>query len=272
MPQLDASRARIHYEQTGAGPDIVWVSGGGGLAEDWRPYQLPFFEQDFRNTVFDNRGVGTTVVSADPPWPMEDFAQDTIDLIEAVCSPPVSLVGLSFGSAIVQEVALRRPDLLRCAIVMGSGAWSTEWGWDFQAAEIEFRRAGGRLDGMMAVTHYGAFMYPAKVLGDRVLWPKLRAELAAYFALDDHEDSLIPQWDVSLRFDQREELPGCMVPMHVISFAEDVQAPPQDGKELAELAGAGEFHLFEGMGHCSIYGHTHDILNPFIKELVERHL
>jgi hypothetical protein len=26
------------------------------------------------------------------------------------------------------------------------------------------------------------------------------------------------------------------------------------------------------MGHCSIYGHTHDVLNPFIKELVERYL
>jgi pimeloyl-ACP methyl ester carboxylesterase len=63
-----------------------------------------------------------------------------------------------------------------------------------------------------------------------------------------------------------------MVPLHVIAFGEDVQAPPQDGVELAEMAGAGELHHFDGMGHCSIYGHTHDILNPFIKSLVERHL
>lgn len=28
------------------------------------------------------------------------------------------------------------------------------------------------------------------------------------------------------------------------------------------------FHLFEGMGHCSIYGHTQDIMNPFIRDLV----
>jgi len=26
------------------------------------------------------------------------------------------------------------------------------------------------------------------------------------------------------------------------------------------------------MGHCSIYGHTHDILNPFIRGLVERYV
>ena len=60
--------------------------------------------------------------------------------------------------------------------------------------------------------------------------------------------------------------------MHVISFSEDVQAPPQDGREVAELAGAGEYHEFGGMGHCSIYGHTHEVLNPFIRDLVRRHL
>ena len=60
MPILNASNADIHYEQVGDGPDIVWVSGGGGLASDWDPYQLPFFQRDFRNTTFDNRGVGTT--------------------------------------------------------------------------------------------------------------------------------------------------------------------------------------------------------------------
>ena len=60
--------------------------------------------------------------------------------------------------------------------------------------------------------------------------------------------------------------------MHVIAFSEDVQAPPQDGLEVAQLAANGEYHEFEGMGHCSIYGHTQDVLNPFIRELVERYL
>jgi hypothetical protein len=38
-----------------------------------------------------------------------------------------------------------------------------------------------------------------------------------------------------------------------------------------DITPTAELHLFEGMGHCSIYGHTHDVLNPFIKELIERH-
>jgi pimeloyl-ACP methyl ester carboxylesterase len=272
MPYVDGSEARIYYEQHGKGPDIVWVSGGGGLAADWHPYQIPFFEQEFRNTTFDNRGIGSTTCEMPMPWPLEAFARDTADLIEAVCAPPVALVGLSLGGAIVQQVAIDRPELLRCVVTMGTGALSTGWGWDYQQAEIDWRKAGGRLDGMMAVTHYAAMMYPARALGDRELWPKLREELLQWLSTDDNERSLIPQWEASLYYDQTAALPACSVPMHVLAFTEDVQAPPQDGREVAELAGAGEYHEFEGMGHCSIYGHTHDVLNPFIRDLVLRYL
>jgi pimeloyl-ACP methyl ester carboxylesterase len=268
---VTGGEARLHCVQHGAGPDIVWVSGGGGLAADWHPYQIPFFEREFRCTTFDNRGIGRTECDVPMPWPIESFARDTADVIEALCDPPVALVGLSLGGAIVQQVAIDRPDLLRCCITMGTGARSTGWGWDYQKAEIDWRKEGGRLDGMMAVAHNAMMMYPARVLGDRELWPKLRADLVAWLSTDDNERSLIPQWEASLLFDQMQALPRCTVPMHVIAFTEDVQAPPQDGREVAELAGAAEFHEFEGMGHCSIYGHAQDVLNPFIRDLVLRY-
>ena len=75
-----------------------------------------------------------------------------------------------------------------------------------------------------------------------------------------------------MRFDQRDRLPDCRVPLHAAASDQDVQAVPHDGEEVAALAPGAELHLFEGMGHCSIYGHTHDVLNPFIKGLVERYL
>jgi pimeloyl-ACP methyl ester carboxylesterase len=272
MATFEGSEASIHYDRSGAGRDVVWVSGGGGLGSDWHRYQTPYFDGRFRNTTFDSRGIGATTCERPLPWPVEDFARDTAELIRGTCDPPVALVGISFGSAIVQQVCIDAPDLVSCAVVMGTGAWCTEWGWDYQEAEIEFRRAGGRLDGMMGVAHYAAMLYPARVLGDRSVWPRLRDELLAWIASGENEDSLIPQWDASLRFDQRAALPGCRVPMHVIAFSEDVQAPPQDGEELARLAGNAEFHLFEEMGHGSIYGHAHERLNPVIAELIERYV
>jgi pimeloyl-ACP methyl ester carboxylesterase len=271
VPLAELSQATVHYKQTGVGRDIVWVSGAGGTAESWDAYQIPYFAQSFRNTTYDCRGVGATTSDVPLPWTVADFARDTADLIQAVCEPPVALVGLSFGGGIVQQVAIDHPELLSCVVTMGTGARSVGWTWDYQMAEIEWRRAGGRLDGMMAVTHYAAMYYPARVLGDRELWPKLRDELLEYYQTDTAEESLIAQWEPCVRFDQTAELPNCHVPMHVIAFDEDVQAVPQDGEEVAELAPNAQFHLFKGMGHCSIYGHTHDILNPFIKDLVEQH-
>ncbi len=143
MPQFAGSSASIHYDQTGSGPDIVWVGGGGTAGKDWQRFQTGHFDGRYRSTVFDNRGIGETRCDAPLPWSLADFAGDLVELVEAVCDVPVAFVGSSLGSAIVQEVVIERPELVRCAIVMGSGAWSTGWGWDYQEAEIEFRRQGG---------------------------------------------------------------------------------------------------------------------------------
>jgi pimeloyl-ACP methyl ester carboxylesterase len=277
VPLLTGSQATIHYEQVGEGPDIVWVSGAGGTAHSWDAYQLPYFEQHFRNTTSDCRGVGTTTCEAPMPWPLEGFAQDVADLIVAVCDPPVALIGHSFGAGIVQQVALDYPDLLHCAIAMGTGARSVGWTWDYQTAEIAWRRAGHGFAGdraavMMAVCHYAAMYYPARVLGDRELWPKLREELLEEYASDTPEEAVIAQWEPCVLYDQTARLPECRVPLHVIAFEDDVQAVPQDGEEVAALCPTAELHLFEGMGHCSMFGHTHDVLNPFLKGLVQRYL
>jgi pimeloyl-ACP methyl ester carboxylesterase len=271
VPILEGSQASIHYEQIGEGPDIVWVSGAGGTADSWDTYQLPFF-QGFRNTTYDTRGVGTTTCDLPQPWPIEGFALDVAELIRAVCEPPVALVGLSFGAGIVQQVAIDHPELVRVAIPMGTGAKSVGWTWDYQMAEIEWRKAGNHLDGEMAFVHYMAMFYPAKVLGDRELYARLKEETLPYYMTGGEEDSLVAQWLPCVLFDQTEQLPDCMVPMHVIAFDQDVQAVPQDNQEVAALAGNAEYHEFEGMGHCSIYGHTQDILNPFIKDLIQRYL
>ena len=270
MPFVDVEHARIHYDVFGdSGPDIVWVAGGGGLGSDWHRYQMPFFEKDFRNITFDNRGIGQTTCDVPIPWPLAMFSRDAAELIERLCDGPVVLVGISFGAAIVQQVALDRPDLVRSAIVMGTGARSIGWGWDFQQAEIDLRKAGGRLDGLFAATHYAAMLYPARVLGDRELWPVLRDELLEWLSTDDNEASLIPQWESCLLYDQMDQLPHCKVPMHVLAFEEDIQAPPQDAEELAAITPTATLHLFPGMGHGSIYGHTHDVLNPYIKDLID---
>ena len=62
------------------------------------------------------------------------------------------------------------------------------------------------------------------------------------------------------------------LPMHVIAFDEDVQAPPQDGaRARRDHPGRASYHLMMGMGHSSWFGHAHDEINPYILDLIGRH-
>lgn len=272
MPTIAEHGTSTYFEQVGEGPDIVWVSGGGGLPEStWMAYQLPAFPS-FRHTVFHNRGIGKTVCDQPGPWTIADFARDTAALIERVCDGPAIVVGKSMGGMIVTQLALDRPDLVRLAIPMGTGAKSVGWIHDYMRAEIEYRQQGGSLTGMFAVCHYAASLFPADELGDEQSWDAIKQTLAGFGATEDNQNerSLVLQWDACDTFDCIDELPKCKVPLHVVGFAQDVQAPPQYGRRVAELAPTGVFHLLEGHGHASLWGPKRSgEVNALIHQIIE---
>jgi len=259
----------MHYEQFGAGPDLVWVAGGGGRGLSWHRYQIPAFEREFRCTTFDSRGIGFTQCDQPLPWTVADMAADTAALIETVCDPPVVVIGQSMGGFIVTELALDRPDLLRCVIASGTAAMGGRgWLGDYMAGEVELRRRGGRLEGMFAITHYAAELFPARILGDEREWNEIKQWMEEIGFLEGNEQSLIPQWQACIDFDVRERLGSCRVPFHVFAYAEDVQAPPQFGREVADLVPGAVYHLFEGMGHGSLRGHGHEAFNTKVREIL----
>jgi pimeloyl-ACP methyl ester carboxylesterase len=135
MPHFRGSEAEIWYEQVGnpTGKQLVRVGGGGTMGRDWRRFQTPHFAVGFRRLVFDNRGIGATRCAAPmppgiKPWLIERFAHDLAELIAGVCDGPAICIGTSLGSAIIQQLVIERPELVRAAVLMGTGAWSTGWG------------------------------------------------------------------------------------------------------------------------------------------------
>jgi len=270
MALLELKDVSLYYLQAGIGPDIVWIPGGDAVAESWQD-QIEAFRGDFRNTAFDPRGAGRTVSRRAPPWSIADYAADVAALIRAKCEPPVFVCGLSMGALITQQLALDYPELVRCAIPMGTVAKATGFCREWMIAEVEFRRRGGELTTPFAVTHYAAFCYPSEVLGDEALWAKIREPLYAAYG---HRASamLIAQWQACIDFDCVQRLPDCKVPIHVIAFAEDLQTPAQHGRRVAELAGDGHFHLLAGMGHASVQGHKPELANECIRNILRRYL
>jgi pimeloyl-ACP methyl ester carboxylesterase len=271
MPTLAVEEAALFYEQTGSGPDIVWLAAGDHPGANWRRFQTPAFEPGFRNTTYDARGVGATRAHSPPPWPIEAHAHDCAALIEAVCAPPVFLVGLSMGSLIAQQLACERPELVRAALVMGTCARKTGFIREWEEAEIALRASGVTLPPAFATAHYAMQYYPAEVLGDDELWARVKPFMEGSFA--EREGAMLAaQWQACLDFDSSDLLPAIQVPIHAVAFSQDVQTPPRRVREVADLAADGTFHLLEGLGHGSAFGHRPDAVNACVREILDARL
>ena len=220
----ETADAQFRVLQGGSGPDIVWVPGGDSPAHYWAE-QFEFFCHDLRSTAYDPRGAGETT-STPPPWSMKQFGDDCAGIIEAFCSPPVILAGLSMGSLITQQVAINHPHLVRLAIVMGTSARITGFTRDWMAAEIQARVDGAlAMPADFAACHYAAFAYPANALEDDALWERIKAAYTPRFA-DRDPQMLIAQWQACLDYDVTAALADCPVPIHAVAFSEDIQTPP----------------------------------------------
>ncbi|WP_162264083.1 alpha/beta fold hydrolase [Legionella steigerwaltii] len=103
----------MYYEQTGSGPDLVFISG---LSVDHTMWDLKYFTNDFRVLTFDNRGVGQTD-TPDAPYSMEGFMKDTVSLCQTLGIKKAHFVGHSMGGHIVQYIAATYPELVDKAII-----------------------------------------------------------------------------------------------------------------------------------------------------------
>lgn len=142
---------------------------------------------------------------------------------------------------------------------------------DWEAAEIALRSSGYPLPPDFAITHYALLYYPAEVLGNDELWAEVRPLIEADF-VNRNGRMLAAQWQACLDFDSTTLLHSCTVPIHAIAYSHDVQTPPQRVREVADTAPHGHYHLLEGLGHGSAFGHRPDTVNTCSRSVLDEYL
>jgi pimeloyl-ACP methyl ester carboxylesterase len=128
---VPANGIEIAYETFGdpAAPPMVLVMGLGTQMIAWPDELCEDLAQRGHHVVrFDNRDCGASThlkgvraphvarvaaKRARPPYTVDDMADDTAGLVEALELGPVHLVGASLGGFIAQTVAIRHPDVVR---------------------------------------------------------------------------------------------------------------------------------------------------------------
>ena len=111
----------LFYEIHGDGPPLVLVMGIGYDSSLWMLQQVPALSTRFRVVLLDNRDAGRSS-RADRPYAIADMADDVAGLLEALDIHRTHLLGLSMGSMIGMEFALRHGDRLDRLVLAGPGA------------------------------------------------------------------------------------------------------------------------------------------------------
>jgi pimeloyl-ACP methyl ester carboxylesterase len=111
---LELGGVRLAYWEEGSGQPLVFVHGVGTSGELWARDLAPL-ASDCRVVAYDRRGYGA---SSDSPRDWRAHRDDAIALIDALGAAPAVLVGYSGGSIIALDLALERPDLVTCLVLL----------------------------------------------------------------------------------------------------------------------------------------------------------
>ncbi|AWB91092.1 alpha/beta fold hydrolase [Aeromicrobium chenweiae] len=126
MPVVEANRARIFVEDTGAPagrPDAPAIVFGHGLLFSGRMFaaQVERLRDRYRCVTIDWRGQGRSP-AADGGYDMDTLTEDAVAVIEALGVGPVHFVGLSMGGFVGMRLGARRPDLIRSLVLLDTSA------------------------------------------------------------------------------------------------------------------------------------------------------
>ncbi|NOD97836.1 alpha/beta fold hydrolase [Ruegeria sp. HKCCD6228] len=267
--QLTMGGVTMRVVVEGEGPPVVFVPGGDQTAEAYSE-QFSCLSDHFKCITYDPRGAGDTQ-SPPPPWSMQDYAADCAAVIDAFAGGQAAVCGLSLGGLVTQQTAIDFPEKVRLAIPMGTSAYIDGFTRDWMQAEIDLRKDGITLPDYFLAPHYAVYAFPAKALHEPELWEQLKASYTERFRNRDPQ-ATIDQWEACLKFDCREGLKTCPVPMHVIAFSEDVQTAPVMCKVVSDLALNGVFHEIPGLGHVSMTRHKPEVVAAKLREILTAEL
>jgi len=116
MLMITTDGRTLSYDVSGAGPPIVFVAGLGDRGTYWTA-QVAAFSSAFQVVTFDHRGVGAS--EGQPPYKVEQWAADTLRLIDHLGLDRVHLVGHSTGGTIAQVLAADHSDRV-ASLVLGA--------------------------------------------------------------------------------------------------------------------------------------------------------
>jgi len=118
---LEANGIPIAFRRIGPslGIPLIMLQRFRGNMDDWDPLVVDGLAYERPVVLVDGRGIGRS--GGTTPNDVEAMADDATAFIDALDEKHVDLLGFSLGGMVAQQILLERPELVRTAILVGTG-------------------------------------------------------------------------------------------------------------------------------------------------------
>jgi sigma-B regulation protein RsbQ len=250
-------RNNVHVSGRGTQP-MLFAHGFGCDQNMWR-FITPAFEPDYRVVVFDYVGSGRSDLNAydaNRYASLDGYAQDVLDVIEALDLRDVIFVGHSVSSMVGVLAANREPDRFAQLVLIGPSPRyinDAPYVGGFERADID-----GLLE-MMDRNFIGWANFLAPAIMKNPDRPELGQELTDSFC---STDPVIARRFAEATFyaDNREDLKSVTVPSLVLQCTADMIAPPEVGAYLRDHLPRSTLMVMNATGHCPHMSHPDETI------------
>jgi aminoacrylate hydrolase len=244
MPSVSIGDADIYYEDKGEGPPLVLVPGLSGSGAFFIS-QVSEFSKSFRTITHDHRGAGRSTHSR-IHYSVEQMADDTLRLMDALGIDSAHLVGHSTGGALGQVIATEHPERLRSLVL--SATWA--------GPDPYFRRMLESRKQTLLDSGVEAYLKASSLVQATPKWVSENDEFLTELHRVTVETSapvevMASRIDAILRHDRRSRLLQIRVPTLVIVARDDMITPQFYSEELASAIPGAKLIVLEGGGHYS---------------------
>ncbi|MDQ1502079.1 MAG: hypothetical protein QOD57_4193 [Actinomycetota bacterium] len=247
MPFATNGPVKLHWESVGQGPAVLLIPGQGMTADGWWP-TIPILARSFRVITFDNRDTGRSSRLA-WPYSVTQMAGDAVAVLDAAGEQRAHVYGISLGSCVAQELALRHPDRVQ-ALVLGASTGGGFATWlPTESARSFFARVGamGPEEAEWAAVAYTHGEKTRRLHADRIVANVDRRVSSPVAPL-----TYLHQMAAAGTHNAYERLSRIAAPTLVVHGEQDVVVPPVNALVLAEKIPGAQLRLWPEAGHMYI--------------------
>jgi 3-oxoadipate enol-lactonase len=246
MPFANNGIVKLHWESFGEGPAVLLIAGQGMTVDGWWA-TIPILTRSFRVIAFDNRGTGGSS-RLRLPYTVAQMAGDAIAVLDAAGEQRAHVYGISLGSLVAQEVALRHPDRVQ-ALVLGA---SSAGGFAaYKPSPTSFAQTFLVRVGAMGPeeAEWAAVPYTYAEKTRRFHPERIGVDIAHRLSSPPEPLAYLHQATAVATHDAYERLNQIAAPTLVVHGEEDVFVPPANALVLAERIPAAQLRMWPDAGH-----------------------